>query len=45
MALIAKESTWMLKSLSRRMDGDIEHSRVKNSENSDENMGLGFGRR
>jgi len=37
------ESIWMLKSPSRRMDGDIGQSWDRNSDSSERNAGLGLG--
>lgn len=39
------ESTWILKSPSRRIDGDMAQSWVRNSDRSEGNEGFGLGGR
>ena len=39
------KSTWMLKSPSRRTDGDMAQSWVRNSDKSEGNVGFGLGGR
>lgn len=45
MVLQLGESTWMLKSPSRRTDGDMAQSWVRYSDKSERNAGFGLGGR